>query len=106
MGKDFTATIVKKGERADEWQEILGSTTINIKSPLPSYANLPGKPKELIYELDLALLTAGQRYRLVTHLSTKFNMWADEVEAHLDRVGCPILAEDVTITVHNPQRWF
>lgn len=106
MGKDFTATISGNSERAETWRQIMGTETINIKSPIPSYANLPGKPNAMIYELDLGLLTDEQRAKLVSHISDKFNISITDVSRDLDEIGCPVLAEDVTIAVHNPQKWF
>lgn len=106
MGKDFTATISGNSDRAETWRKILGTETIYIKSPIRSFANLPGKPNTAIYELDLDLLTDDQRERLVSHLSARFDISITDVARDLDVIGCPILADDVIVTIHNPQRWF
>jgi hypothetical protein len=105
MGKDFTVTITNE-ERAAEWEETLGTRTVHVKSPLPSMATLPGYPAAMIYELDLEMITPEQRERLVAHLAQKFGIPADEVAAQLDQHGVPILADDCTVMVRHPQRWF
>lgn len=106
MSKDFVAHLTGDGERVAAWRSIFGDSQIYIRSPFSVLANLPGIGEAAIYELDLELLTAEQRQRLVNHIANKFNVPADEVERDLDTVGCPILAEDVFVAVHNPQRWF
>lgn len=105
MAKDFTAT-VHNPERAAEFAAVFGSTTVCIKSPLPIPVSVPGHPATLAYELDLQQLTADQRQRLIDHIAAKFGRDAEEVAADIDTVGVPILAEHVTIAVHNPQKWF
>jgi hypothetical protein len=105
MGKDFTVMICNP-ERAVEWEAILGTIRVHVKSPIPSRANLPGHPDALIYELDLGFLDADQRQRLVAHLAEKFGFSEDEVEAALDEHGVPILAGDCVVSVTNPQCWF
>lgn len=106
MSKDFVAHLTGDGERVAAWRAVFGDSQIYIRSFFPTLANLPGIGEAAVYELDLALLTADQRQRLVNHIANKFNVPADEVDADLDMVGCPILAEDVFVAVHNPQRWF
>ena len=104
MSKDFVANI-HDPERAAEWQRILGITSVYVKSFFPTYANLPGHPNARIYELDLDLLTDDQRTKLTAFLAQKFGMDADQAKAMLPEYGVPILAKDVTITIHNPQKW-
>jgi len=103
--KDFEATLKGDSERAIAWREIFGGDTCFLKSPLPLYVNLPGRPKTLVYELDIDLLTADQRQRLVTHLAQEFGQSQAFVNDHLDGIGCPILAEHLLLTIHNPLRW-
>lgn len=104
MERDFSATITNPA-RAAEWQAVFGTTTVNIKSPLPEWADLPGKGRSIVYFLDLDLITLEQRQRLVEHISQKFNLSAAEVEADLDAHGMPILDEDCLVTAVNPQKW-
>lgn len=106
MPKDFTATISSTSERAETWRQVLGTRTIYLKSFIPVSFDLPGKPCTKSYELDLTLLTTEQRQRLIDYICNKFNFKKGYVDYNLDVVGCPILAEDVTVTVKNPQKWF
>lgn len=105
MGKDFTVTVYNP-ERKAEWEAMLGTATVHVKSPIPSRANLPGHPNTLIYEMDLGFLTGGQRRRLVAHLAAKFGLPKREVARDLDSHGVPILASDCVASVKNPQKWF
>jgi hypothetical protein len=104
MGKDFKC-IITETTRAAEWQKHLGTTTVYVKSPIPSWASLPGIPRAQIYELDLELLTPVQRENLVIWLAEKFDLPADEVRADLEKYGVPILAEHCVVTVEHPHRW-
>ena len=106
MSKNFTATISEKSERAEMWLSILGARTIPIRSPIPTKANLPGKPGASIYEMDIESLTGEQREKLIDHLAKRFGVPRAEVAHDLDEIGCPILAEDIIVTIQNPQKWF
>lgn len=103
--KDFTVTVTNP-ERAADWQSILGRTTVVVCSPIPSRANLPGHPDTLIYMLDLDVLTAEETDRLVTFIAQRFHIAEADVARDLRLQGVPILADDCTVTVWNPQRWF
>lgn len=106
MGKDFVATIREGSPREQNWLEVFGDRTIELQSPLPSPGSAPGIESAMFYMLDLEALTMEQRTRLIKHISRRFHVPEREVEQELDRVGCPILDEDVTVTVFNPQKWF
>ena len=108
MAKDFTATIRKDSERAKDWEKILGPgiRTVHLISPIPERANLPGHKDASIYYLDLDLLTTQQRDCLVQHISNKFGISEEEVKQQLLNHGVPILADDITISVTNPLKWF
>lgn len=97
----MTGTITDP-QRAVEWEAILGTTTVCLKSCLPYRANLPGLPNRLVYELDLASLDDGQRRRLIDFLARKFTLEPEFVAAKLDEFGVPILAEHVTVQVRTP----
>lgn len=101
----FTATIYESSERAASWREIFGSHTIPIRSPHPIRANVANITDGLFYQIDLRQITPEQRARMVAHITRAFTIPAAEVDATLDSVGCPILADDVRVTVRNPQRW-
>lgn len=99
---DFTATVHNEDRKAN-WLTVYGTDTIPIKSPIPSRANLPGLPSALIYELDLSAISTDQRQRPVTHITKRFDLDPTEVETELDEEGVPILADDVTVTIHRPE---
>lgn len=105
MSKDFKATIREDSSRAPAWLEVFGSREIPLRSPFPHWASAPDVPAGLFFQLDLGELTPEQRERLVKFIAGKFSVDEQEVASTLDEVGCPILFEDVTVTVFNPQRW-
>jgi len=101
MSKDFTATIKSESPRAEAWERVFGSYEIALRSPLPELASAPGVEAGLFYQLDSEELTEAQRSRLIHYIANRFHINPEEVA----EVGCPILAEDVMITIFHPQRW-
>lgn len=93
-----TTVTIHDGERRAEWLAIFGTDTLPVKSPIPTRVNLPGIPNALVYEIDLAAISADQRQRLVAHTAAKFDCSPDYVDANLERLGMPVLAQDVTVT--------
>lgn len=89
--------------RAAEWQAVFGGDTVPVKSIIPTRANLPGHHNALIYEVDLSLLTAEMRARLISATASKFGLAADEVARDLDSVGMPILADGVIVSSSDPR---
>jgi hypothetical protein len=85
-------------ERAALWQETFGRDRVPIKTMVPQWVSVPGHPLVLAYMMDLAALTAEQRARLVRAIAEKFGYPPTEVEAEMDRVGVPVLAENVTVS--------
>jgi len=106
MGKDFEITIKNNTEKAKEFMKVFGTLTVNIKSPIPEYILTPNNEKVLAYFLDLDLITEEQRENLIKHLSEKFNQPIDFVIKNLDNIGVPILQNDCSLLIKNPQRWF
>ncbi len=104
MSRDFVAMITDPA-RAEEWRAVLGVTSVCVQTPFPQRANLPDKPNHYIYLLDIETLSAAQRTALVHHLAQKFQIPVEEVAERLPIDGVPILAEDVTIAIHNPMKW-
>jgi hypothetical protein len=105
MSKDFRVT-VNDVARREEWLAIFGTDTMCVESPIPENATLPGLDgTQRIYKLDLAELTDEQRARLVEHIGHKFGLEVDEVNELLDVHGVPILADQCSVIVHNPQKW-
>lgn len=105
MASDFVVQISDSSPRAVEWRQVLGTTELAVHSPLPAWVNLPGRGRQQAYMLDLALLTSEQRGALIDHLALKFGIPRGEVATEIDAAGVPILAEDVSVAVHRPQRW-
>jgi hypothetical protein len=97
-----TVARVGETERKKIAKFVFGDEVIPIKSIFPKLADLPGMPSTLVYEMDLLAITAEQRQRLVAALSERFGLAAAEVEANLDRIGAPILAENITVTTTDP----
>lgn len=104
--KDFTATIRQGCPREQDWLRVLGTNEVVLKSPVPHLASASGIPEALFFEMDLTALSSEQRTRLIKHLARRFHVPEQEVVRDLDRVGCPILDTDVTVTVYHPQKWF
>ncbi len=96
--------IANDPERAEFWRANLGENKAPIKSPIPSWAMLPGLGEQLIYNLDLSFLNEEQEKRLIYVLAEKFNLdYSEAVDEFLSR-GVPILAKDVT--VFSKSLWF
>ena len=104
---DFTARISNDSDpqRAATWRLVFGADEVPLRSPFSALAMLPDRGPTEVYDLDITALTAEQRTRLVLHISDCFNVTVNDVEAQLDVVGCPILAEDVTVVIERPWRW-
>lgn len=102
---DFTATINEGSERAAAWTAVFGGRVVPLVSPFPHEASAPGIAAAWFYQIDVTAITPGQRARLVAHIASRFDIPEAEVDAALDTVGCPVLAEDVTVVVANPQKW-
>ena len=97
----FLYTLIKPDSpRAADWEKVFGGRQVPIKSPLPHRGSAPGHPDALFYELDLAALNPGQRWRLVEHLAARFDEPPAEVAAELMVNGyVPLLADDLTLTI-------
>ena len=100
---DFWVTI--HGQRGEEWQRVLGTSRIPVKSPLPILANLPGIGEARVHLVALDVLTPGQQEKIVIHLCEKFQLSRNEAEAEIRQAGIPILSQDCTVMMMNFQRW-
>jgi|SRR5579862_565458 len=105
MSNEYIATIRETSERAVAWMRVFGGRMVPILSPIPVWAQAPGVEAGLFYQVDLTTLTPEQRTRMVQHIARTFSLSEAEVDATLDEVGCPLLADDVTVMVTSPQRW-
>jgi hypothetical protein len=105
MAEDFIVTITDPTRKA-EIEAILGTATVQVTSPFPERADLPGKPNALISYLDLKAITDEQRDKFIRHIAQKFDLTEQFVRDNLDRHGILILDEHCVVTIRNPQRWF
>ncbi|MFO8017915.1 MAG: hypothetical protein R6U96_04725 [Promethearchaeia archaeon] len=98
-------------ERKKEWQETLGTDTINVQSPVPSYHKVCGK-KRLVYWMDMRKLTEKQKEKMIIHIAQKFeetikaadDFTHDTVEEYvrqnIDTFAVPVLADDVIVSMN------
>jgi hypothetical protein len=94
---DFKCTVPE--ERAEPFRRVFGTTTVDVTTRVPFLANLPGRPRTMVYLLDLKSLTAEQRAALVAHLSEQFKLGAEEIQTELQTAGMPIVADGCTIAI-------
>lgn len=104
MSADFQVTI--HGARGEEWHRIAGTNTFPVRSPIPVLADLPGRDNARVFLLDLELIEVEVKAKIVAHLSTKFGLRPEEAEEEIRRIGIPILEDECSVMVLNPQRWF
>lgn len=104
MSRDFMVTVSRDSERAKDFEATLGTTTVPVLSPVPFRANLPGKPNELVFMLDLGELTDEQKEKLTRFLAARFELDYWEVARDLESHGVPILASDCSVAIYNPQK--
>lgn len=89
-------------ERAARWREVFGTDEVQVLSPVPSRANLPGFDEpQLVYLLDFSAVTPEARARLVQQTAERFGEDTAVVDADLEREGMPILADQVIVTSNN-----
>lgn len=105
MSKDFIAKIREDSPRHEKWMRVMGTNEIPIKTPIPAQGSIAGQDNALFFMIDLNELAEEQKERLIQHISINFGVDEAEVRGSLDQVGCPILDEDVTIIILNPQKW-
>jgi hypothetical protein len=94
-----TIAKVTDPERAKKWREIFGTDKVPIISPIPTMATLPGfEEPQSVYLLDLSAITPEQREKLVQHTAERFGLDPIMVDVDLDKVGMPILADQVVMS--------
>lgn len=98
-----TATIKPDSPRRADWIYMFGRDTVFIRHPEPFEHDGP-RGKELF------LLVAPSEYRprevrkrVIARMAERWGLAKRDVEEHLDdpRLGLPILAEDVTVTMNH-----
>jgi hypothetical protein len=93
------------GPRGDEWERVCGTRQFPVTTWEPIRANLPGKPNSLVWMMNLQLMDSDTLAKIVAHLSQKFGIPVQEIEAEMAAHGNPILAEDAFVVLNDPQRW-
>lgn len=93
------------GARGEEWERVCGTRTFPVTTFEPVRANLPGKPNARVYLLNFQLMNSDVLVKIVAHLSQKFNIPANEIEAEMAAHGSPVLAEDCYVVLNDPHRW-
>lgn len=103
MATDFHVTI--HGERGEEWERIAGTATFPVQSPIPVLAELPGRGTQRVFLLAIDELEASTLEKIVAHLAAKFGVPPEETEAEVRAHGIPILDEECSLMIQNPQKW-
>jgi len=104
MGEHFKVKLTNP-ERAEAFRKIVGSDEVFVESPAPEIANLPGLGERRAFKLDLDMYTEDEKTVLAHHIAQKFQLDVEYVEECLESFGVPILADDCTVIIKNPQRW-
>jgi hypothetical protein len=89
----ITATLSPTSPRYWSWYRVFGSNQVTLVQPPDAPDAKPG----MFYALDVSVLDAGQRKRLIVYVARLFKMEVQDAAATIDSGGCPILAEDVII---------
>ena len=93
------------GPRGDEWERVCGTRTFPVTSFNPVRANLPGKPNAEVYIMNVQAMESAVMEKIAAHLAQKFGLTEQEVFSDMAAHGNPILAEDCTVVLNDPQRW-
>jgi hypothetical protein len=104
MPADFKGFLNEQTERGKGLVAIFGKPEVFLKSFIPERVSWNGEVKNA-YMIDLAMYPAEVIDRLANHLSQRFNIPVAEVKKDLPRIGCPLLTDDVSIMIENPQRF-
>lgn len=103
---DFWATIADDDPRSGYWQTVFGTKTVPIETPTAKQAILPGhNTPKTVYMLALHALPHSTMTKIVQHIATQFNLPEEEIQLQLYIKGVPLLADNLTITITNPQKW-
>ena len=103
MPQDFWVII--HGERGAEWERVIGTNHLPVRSPIPTVGSLPRLGERAIYLLAIDQLELSTVEKIVEHLCVQFRLQPDEAAAEIAAAGIPILAEECSIIIHNPQHW-
>jgi len=91
-------------KQRETWKNVLGTTELPIISLLPEPAETPIGVKN-IYLMDLEALTKKQHDKLVTHLADRYHLTEEEVNADINTIGVPIIADDCLVITNELGRY-
>ena len=94
----YSATLNPSGPNYQAWLDILGNPNVPLKSAEPVKVALGDKEHDG-YLLNLDGLTLRQKARLLGAMAQKFGVSISEVDQEIRRVGFPIQAADVIVSV-------
>lgn len=95
--KLWDAHLFPQSPRYAEWERILGTNEVPLRSSMPFRATL-GEDSDSVYLLDTEKLSPEQRSRLIQHVAKKFGAEQAEVAAQLDQDRhFPIREADVVV---------
>ena len=93
----FKAKISQSSPRYCWWMKVFGTDEVFVISSKPQIATVENRERE-IYLLDLEALPKEVYDNLVSFLSEQFHILPPLVRRDLNTQGCPILAEDITVS--------
>lgn len=93
-----TTAKINDHERNKHLSSVFTDGVLPIISPLPQMAKLPEVGEGPVYMLDLNAISPEQRQGVVNQIAERFGYSAEFVDAELESVGVPILADGVTVT--------
>lgn len=96
----ITATINPANPRAASWRYVFEAETVPLESPASHAARAPDGTVKHFYRIALDALDQAARRRLIDHIARAFGLTPEEVHRDITGPrGCPILADDVTVTI-------
>jgi hypothetical protein len=98
--------IIYDPRRGPFWEQMLGTRTLPVVSPVPTFAELPGFDEARpVYILDQARMTPEQLERIVQGCAERFQLDPAEVRRDMEDFGCPILADGCRLKTADAGRY-
>lgn len=94
---EIVAMLCGQSDRVRFWRDTLGQQELPIVSPMFKWAKLPDLGERLVYELDWQALPEGLQERIIHAIANRFHLGLAQVTRDIERLGVPILAEDVSV---------
>ncbi len=95
----YTATVLDRDSvRAAEWLIVHRSLTVRIESPIPEPMWAGGDEVVWVVRMDVTVLSAGERERLIQHVARKFGLAEADVASDIaGEHGCPLRLEGLLV---------